>query len=378
MLGTHFETRCDSGRRKAESRCRNHASSAFTLTELLVVITIIAILAGLLLGAVQRALVTGKRTAITVELQQIGAALEDLNSESGAYPPNGMNNGNNTRAVNDFVRMFKKAFPRHKEPDDLILALAAAPGTNLNGPYNVTLPVDADGGQEGGGLTGAEAVFFWLGGFSDDVSYPISGPGGPSFTDADGDGDNNLEASDEVLENRNRRYDFDLSRLGPRTSEGQFDDSSGKGRFITYNDPRVSPPGSGQLRRINLWTYTPGGSSVPAAYFDTSRHTPAEYDLPFSGIAGGDLYALKQLREGVSAATQNSDVRWVEDQKFQLLHPGVDDIWGDDFANFRLNVEDNGANAYQNVLLAPEGPFLGDVADTLGNFMSGTLEDKAE
>ena len=32
-----------------------------------------------------------------------------------------------------------------------------------------------------GGMTAGEALVFWLGGFSSDPKYPISGEGGPSY-----------------------------------------------------------------------------------------------------------------------------------------------------------------------------------------------------
>ncbi|MEM8945067.1 MAG: prepilin-type N-terminal cleavage/methylation domain-containing protein [Planctomycetota bacterium] len=364
---------------RAHAARRNHRSG-FTLTELLVVIAIIAVLSALLIGAVGGVRIRAKQAAITLELQNMGGAIEDLNNEFGAYPPNGMNNRQGGSGVDlaetDFVRMFKKAFPRNKEPDDLILALSSTIDANLTGPYDVTLPQN-DGGSSsaGGGLTAAEAVFFWLGGFSSDTSYPISGPGGPSF-----EVDTTVSGLGEVLEDRNFRYEFDLSRLEPRTADGVFDQSAGNGRYITYSDPRISPAGDGPLRRINLWTYRPDGSNQPVMYFDTSRHTPEEYDIDMTGRTGLSIYALKQLREGISQASRNADVRWVEDKKFQLLHCGVDDIWGDSFQNFRLDVASEGVNAYQsqNLILAPDGPFLGDVADTLGSFMPGTLEDKQE
>lgn len=368
MVSTQIETRefgvpnMESGLIRTPSASRK-PKLGFTLTELLVVITIIGILSALLLGAVQNALLRAKQAEVTLELQQMGAAIEDLKNEFGAYPPNAMNNNVNTLGQTDYVRMFKKAFPRSKEPPTLIQALAARADATGGGPFDIELPVGS------GGLNGAEAVYFWLGGFSDDVAYPISGPGGPSFQV-----DTNVSGNGEILEDRNRRYEFDLARLGPRTAAGVFDDSAGQGRFLTYEDPR--PGANRALRRINFWVYTVGASTVPVHYFDTSRHSPEEYDLDMTGVKQEKIYALKQLREGVSAAQSNADITWVENDKFQLLHPGIDDIWGDAFLSFKLVPNDPAA--YRNVLLAPEGPFIGDVADTLGNFMSGTLEDKQE
>jgi hypothetical protein len=57
------------------------------------------------------------------------------------------------------------------------------------------------------------------------------------------------------------------------------------------------------------------------------------------------------------------------------LHCGIDDAWGEESFE-RMTAENvvpaNDPNAY---LLYPDGPFTGDVADTLTNFSEGTLED---
>ena len=291
--------------------------SGFTLTELLIVIAIIGTLMALLLVAVQGGLTKAKQAEITLEMQNMGGAIEDLRNELGAYPPNGMNNGNRAiiRTVSsDFERMFKKAFPRHNEPRELILALAAASPRDASfqsGAFNVELPQDAAGENVGGGLTGAEAVCFWLGGFSEDSTYPISGIGGPSFADGDDSGAA-LNATDEVLEDRNLRYEFDLTRFGPRDDNGVF-----SGRYITYDDPRDDTI----RRRINLWTYTPGDSRIPVYYYDTSRHDPEDYDVDMTSIAREGVYAIKQLaRRGHRKLHQAiADIRWVEDGTFQLL-----------------------------------------------------------
>ena len=370
----------DFGFRNAEyqSGIRN-LQSAFTLTELLVVITIIAILASLITAGAMTALRRAKEAAITMEIDQLGSAIERFKNETGgAYPPNAMNDLTVTVAVNDFVRSFRKAFPRHAEPDALLQRLAGA-GTN---------PLV-------GGMTGAEAVYFWLGGFSSDPVYPISGPGGPSFGDGPDSG-NQLDLSDEVLESRTRLYEFDLGRLGPRTDQGQFRDvdNGGVGRYIEYDDPQTGNP-----RRINLWTYTAKGTTQPFIYFDASRYDPATYDL---NLAGYDpdintsatpqaiksayldsevdfVFALKKLREGVTAPASPTDIVFVNKGKFQILHSGLDSTWG--------SAEDNPAGfwgynsaEYDETQLVrfPAGPFTGDIADTLTNFTGGTLESAQE
>jgi len=372
MVETQNETRYESGKWRAKSQSSVHIrsafrfpSSAFTLTELLVVITIIAILAGLITAAVN-ALGRAKQAAITLELQQLGGAVENFKNELGAYPPNGMSNETGYTTISmfnqiqsDFERMFKKAFPRNQEPLGLIRALAGSTAGGLTGNPTQLL----------GGMRPSEALVFWLGGFSQDPQYPITGPGGPSFSDADGNGNNTLENGDEVLENRNLRYEFDLGRLSPRNPNGQF-----SGRTIQYDDPRPA----GVRRQINLWTYLPQGSQIPVIYFDASRYKPEEYDPNLSDGTGDPIYAIKQLREGFDGTQDPTvgDIVFTSRDKYQILHCGTDDIWGN-FISFSIKQAASGNNAL-GVVVAPAGPFIGNVADTLSNFMPGTLEDKQE
>jgi prepilin-type N-terminal cleavage/methylation domain-containing protein len=394
MGRNHFETvellgascwALDAERRQVFSRktsASRPAPSAFTLTELLVVITIIAILAGLITGAAVNALRRAKQSTITLEISQLANSLEDFKNTYGAYPPNGMvpvnpvpvnNIDTPTKLISDitqqdFILMFKKAFPRHKEPQGLIQRLAGNNQTGLVGDPSTWATTTH-------GMTGAEALVFWLGGFSDDPIYPVSGPGGPSFADTRTPA--GLDPGDEVLEDRNRRYEFDLGRLGPRDNTGVFN-----GRFIDYL--YTLPAGGTQNRRINLWTYVPSGSQLPLVYLDTSRHDPVEYDVALLGTVGTPtpprLYGLKTLREGLATSNNLEDLVFVNKGKFQILHAGIDDIWGEGFWNIGL-LDMNGTTYKGNVsqvLLFPTGPFLGDVADTVGNFGTGTLADEQE
>jgi hypothetical protein len=110
-------------------------------------------------------------------------------------------------------------------------------------------------------------------------------------------------------------------------------------------------------------------------YFDASRYKPLTYDPPaaFNVDGASEILALKKLREGKSEANTLEDVAFVNQGTFQILHCGLDDAWGSFGSPVHLM-----SNVNELFLLYPTGPFVGDTADTLSNFMNGRLEDEAE
>jgi prepilin-type N-terminal cleavage/methylation domain-containing protein len=317
-----------------------HRRPSFTLVELLVVITIIAILAALLTVAVQAARRAANRARIKAEMSEIATGFEEYKNKTTAYPPNCQTDfGHSLPQIDanqvhlDLKRHLSQAFPLSKEPPELIAKLAGVISNSL-----------------AGGMSASEALVFWLGGFSSDPKYPISGDGGPSFPDGQVD----------PIESRSWIFPCDVTRLGPRTN-GNFD-----GRFITYTDPR-----NNQLRRINFWTYTPARSEAPYLYFDTSRYTPDIYDPPASSQL--HLSALKRIDN----PGPSENVVFATPDKYQILHAGLDGAWPDHEELERLGYQTYSVvGTRPNFLAFPTGPFTGDMADTIVNFTTeSTLED---
>jgi prepilin-type N-terminal cleavage/methylation domain-containing protein len=332
-----------------------HHRRAFTLVELLVVITIIGILASLIVTAAIGAMGKAQDTRIKAEINEVANALDEYKNKTTAYPPNLQTNfgsehdpltpAQKTQVFNDLKKHMKQAFPRHQESDELLLRLAGL-STNLAG-----------GKQLDGGMTAGEALVFWLGGFSSDPKYPISGEGGPSYLASD--------ANQDPIESRSFVFPFEVTRLGPRDEDKYFDSD----RYVTYPDPRV-PNDSSRTRRINFWQYFPRNQEESYVYLDTSRYSPDVFDPP--AAPGVHVHALKHIENPGSPSER---VLFVNPDKFQVLHCGRDDEWGEDFD--RTSYEQYLTSA-ADFLTFPEGPFIGEMSDTIVNFTEQTKIEDAQ
>jgi prepilin-type N-terminal cleavage/methylation domain-containing protein len=162
------------------NRDRKRSRASFTLVELLVVIIIIGVLASLITVASRSAVLGAKEARIITELHNIALAMKAYKAKYGDYPPN----FNDPDAVR---RHFRKAFSRSKDNIDIIL--------NADPPLNQ-----------------AEAVTFWLLGFSPDPEYPLTGGG-----------------------TRMSLFEFDQSRL---VQTGQLT----IGNRVVYHPPALTQP----------------------------------------------------------------------------------------------------------------------------------------
>lgn len=117
---------------------------AFTLVEMLVVITIITLLASLTVGAAFLAFAKVKQGRIAVELGSLVSAIETYKARYGEYPPDFSDRNLANQHLNRIFRNRSEG-------------LAAVPA-----------------------LDQAEALVFVLHGYSNDSTRPLTGPGGPA------------------------------------------------------------------------------------------------------------------------------------------------------------------------------------------------------
>jgi prepilin-type N-terminal cleavage/methylation domain-containing protein len=331
-----MESKRFSNRQQAPER-----RAGFTLVELLVVITIIGILVSLIAAASIRAWSTARQASIKFEVDQIAAGFEKYKDSANSYPPNLQTDDSDfttaaepaatpiseSGVLSDLQRHMRQAFPKHNEPNELLQKLVGNSGGLV------------------GGMNAAEAVVFWLGGFSADPQYPISGEGGPSYVGT---------VQQDPIESRKWIHEFDVGRLGPRDDQGFF-----AGRSITYTV-------NGQTRQLNFWTYNPGRSTKPVVYFDVSRH-PATAAYDPTAAADLHLHAFKVRKQSSTTA-----VDFANQGKFQLIHAGIDDDWGEPLWE-QMSLHDV---ALADLLLFPNGPFTDAMADTVVNFaQQARIED---
>ena len=133
---------------------RTALRNGFTLTELLIVIAIIGMLAALVTVAASAAMSAAKRSAIRMQLSQLDMALEQYRQEFGEYPPD----GTDPDAVR---RHLMKVFPKAELPSDLNGAISA-----LMVEYSANNAAhDSDHGHaHPATLNPSTALYFWLGG----------------------------------------------------------------------------------------------------------------------------------------------------------------------------------------------------------------------
>lgn len=337
----------------------------FTLVELLTVIVIIGILAGLTTTAAMMAIRTAKEATITAEISQLSLALENYKTEHGDYPPDfaGVDGGATPapglapNAQTAVLRHFRKAFPRY--------TTGASPGfPNKKGTYaallydiryaadaNITAPLDP-----------AAALVLMLGGppAHDDSSTKLLGfsanPANPFAR-----GGSRLPAL----------YEFDETRIQV-DYEGDVPIT-----WPVFIPPHMPQPSSGG--KAPYVYFRPRSRSYGLVDNDNHRQLPYFCQSPEQGIC------TPYVEQALFNATTGDINRWKEPKKFQIICAGLDGLFSDpEVLNNPVNIGNvkysSDIDDFDNLHILG-GDYINiqpDEDDNITSFTRGKLEDRPE
>ncbi|WP_047814456.1 type II secretion system protein [Rhodopirellula islandica] len=364
--------------------------SAFTLVEMLVVISIIGILAAVLIPAVTNAVRTARVTSLRLEITALEGAVEQYQQKHGDYPPDF-----SSWAIVE--RHYRKAFPRMSTNDyELLVNMLHSSGT-----YDATQ------------LDRGEVLAWTLGGYSDDTQRPFTGPGGPLAWTGDGtnsygdatvtDLDRQNPANFQVnIDRPNALMDFETSRL----DYSEVND----GAAMIGSNRRLSSDGDLFL------SFRSDSEGAPFVYFDSRTYTLYDPNVSsgagdFNGY-GSSTYGYvrpylstnaNQNRSGANYTDQAAALgawQFVNPNTFQIISAGLDNNFGAT-ASYDVNGDSNNEPIYfqydSGAAIAPRAGVatptdlivssvskyqesaFGDIeqypADNITNFSNGTVVD---
>ncbi len=278
----------------------------FTLVEMLVVIIIIGILMAVLVPTVGMAIRKAKNSKIGLEINQLASAVDAYKAKYTDYPPDF-----SSRPIVE--RHIRKAFPSISSKE---FALAQTffwvePTDSTSADYYRSF------------LDPAEALVFWLGGFSSDARRPFTGPGGPFLLDT---------SSGTYVTNPDRnapQFPFDEARLSlylADISNGNPDPAG-----LPWSNDEFELHTSNYADNDRFPVYFPDGLAVPYVYFDSRNYggasRPVTIPAPQYPPAA---YAGSTSIKGVATA-YFSDLptqAFMNKDKFQIVCAGLDNEYG--------------------------------------------------
>jgi len=298
--------------------------------ELLIVMAILGILAGLLAWGVNAARVSILKRAQAFEVQSIASAVEAYRTKYGDYPPD----GSSWPVMEAHLR---KAFPNILVSELALLnpALSTANGYIRNDndlteshPHLARYISTSPGLRSGRVFDAAEALVFFLGGFSSDPQRPITGPGGP------------LKLNPVVgayiynTQRENAFFEFKIGRLTLDPNTGASNDEAVYSEGVP-NDLMPVYVGNGP-------TYQQLG--VPIIYFDSRTYqlagaTVGDFSYYFNFYSPGLVdtrnvqgstrnCARPFLSMDLDPNKGNNALRYANDKTFQIMNGGYDRIYG--------------------------------------------------
>ena len=340
----------------------NPLFAGFTLVEILIVIVIIGLLAGMTTTVVVSARRSVSNSVISAQMSQISIALDEYKNKFGEYPPD----------LSDRVaveRHLKKRWPRYNVTYEQFIDHISYGCKLSSGVYNGAIDsVDDLTGQyvwnmeinpssSNGDSVGAyiSSLVFWLGGLPDQHGVPSGFYASPKYPLGIS---GTTPATYKPIGRPDRAkkekpfYTFDKKYLG--AYRYSYDSTLGCNYYYKVEDD------------ASLWDVSLNAYVYVPAYCQGDY--PIVYFRPSVNVGYGNKFFYLTLSadatDGVSCAVPYAQdaTSWYDEKRFQLVHPGDDGLFGS------ANAAD------RRIVPIKEATTLGD-ADNLTNFVErGTLE----
>ena len=345
----------------------------FTLVELLIVITVIGILVGLLLPAINGAMISARELAVRTEMVQIEQAVESFKTEYGFYPPSfeqfnrSPAGGVGHPGLSAFLRYLNRIAPSHQESTVFPDVGSGVGGVRIVAWWN----------KIGRHLDDQSSLVFWLSGLCKSKQFPITGGSDGLIEPFNGPAQFIAPPSGPIEIERDVRFEFQPGQL----TYGVGPDVIGARDVAATNISRVNDDSDVldpvDFRELDL--ITGGQVATVAAYKQPNGPSNGDLIYRYRDAASYNIAPFAYITQipggerDTRGRTPGQDLvqdDFANPQTFQLISFGLD-------GNPGVPLNPSGAGDVEHLqafALSTDSNFIKFGYDNMANFADGRLE----